>query len=755
MICRAKVVLLFAMAAVILAGCSDPDPPVTTNVDRPSTAPVQLSDAPCRPEFEAIAAQLARVEGGFFEQNRADKLRQTRSGMGGDLGKMLGVTYQLVRQLLQDGATEEAVREVDIMFRALESRPDVLEKNPSLHLLRGLAYLRLAEIENCVKRHNAECCLFPLQNGGVHEVKQPAREARSSYLNYLSLEPSDLRARWLLNLASMAIGDYPDAVPAELLIPTSWLDAKTDIKRFPDIAPRLGIDKLDLCGGCIVDDFDGDGDLDIATSTIDPLGSMAYFRNEGDGSFIDASSQSRLDDQLGGLNIIGADYDNDGDVDILVLRGAWLFDEGQIRNSLLRNDGQGRFTDVTRFAGTALPARPTQAAAWGDFDNDGDLDLYVGNESRADTSKFPADQAAGGDYPAQLFLNQGDGTFKDAAKSARVTNDRYCKGVAVGDYDNDGDLDIYVSNIGRNRLYRNENNGTFIDVAPALGVTEPADRSFVPWFFDYDNDGWLDLFVAGYDAGVDDVAARYLGRLNDATSPCLYQNRGGRFKEVAASVGFDRPLLPMGANFGDLDNDGFLDVYIGTGDPDYETIMPNVMLRNANGQRFEDVSRSGGFGHLQKGHGIAFADIDNDGDQDLYHQIGGFFAGDAYHNALFENPGHGNHFLTMRLVGTRSPRNGFGARITVEVDTPEGTRSIHRAVGSVSSFGGSTSRQEIGLGNATGISQVTIFWPGSGTTQVLKGVPMNAMIEVREGEASFKPVPLEPIELGQEPRSSQ
>ena len=109
----------------------------------------------------------------------------------------------------------------------------------------------------------------------------------------------------------------------------------------------------------------------------------------------------------------------------------------------------------------------------------------------------------------------------------------------------------------------------------------------------------------------------------------------------------------------------------------------------------------------------------------------------------------------MRLVGTRSPRNGFGARITIELDTPQGTRSIHRAVGSVSSFGGSTSRQEIGLGDATGIPKVTIFWPGSGTTQVLEGVPMDAMIEVREGDASFKQLPLEPIELGQVPRSAQ
>jgi len=136
----------------------------------------------------------------------------------------------------------------------------------------------------------------------------------------------------------------------------------------------------------------------------------------------------------------------------------------------------------------------------GDFDNDGDLDLYVGNECRLE---FPKND---GNFPSQLFINQGDGTFIDQAMSAGVTNDRYAKSVSAGDYDNDGDLDIYVSNIGSNRLYQNRGDGTFSDVAVELNVTEPSVRSFATWFFDYDNDGWLDLFVVAYEADVSHLA---------------------------------------------------------------------------------------------------------------------------------------------------------------------------------------------------------------------------------------------------------
>src|SRR6185436_9282458 len=221
---------------------------------------------------------------------------------------------------------------------------------------------------------------------------------------------------------------------------------------FRDVGAKAGIDASSLAGGVAIEDFDGDGWIDVITSTADPKGSMHYFRSRGDGTFEDLAEESGLSAQLGGLNMISADFDEDGDQDPLVLRGGWLIDFGRIRRSLLRNDGGRRFEDVTRAAGLAEPAYPSQTATFGDFDADGDLDLYVGNESCIEVKR----EDCMGDYPSQLFQNDGRGVFTDVAGERGVRNDRYAKGVAAGDYDDDGDLDLYVSNIGQNRLYRND-----------------------------------------------------------------------------------------------------------------------------------------------------------------------------------------------------------------------------------------------------------------------------------------------------------
>jgi hypothetical protein len=493
------------------------------------------------------------------------------------------------------------------------------------------------------------------------------------------------------------------------------------------------VDAYDLAGGVAVEDFDGDGLLDVVTSSMDPRTPLRFFRNTGQGGFEPRAEEAGLSEQLGGLNVLTADYDGDGDFDLLVLRGAWLKDLGQIRNSLLRNDGSGRFTDVTHQAGLARPARPSQAAVWGDFDGDGDLDLFVGNESRREIGSPP-----GGEFPSQLFRNDGDGSFTDVAGAAGVTNDRYCKGVTAGDYDNDGDLDLYVSNTGPNRLYRNDGGGRFRDVALEAGVVEPAGHSFAAWFFDVDNDGWLDLFVGPYEASLVDIANDYLGRTSIGERPRLYRNERGRFRDVTRGAGLQKVCLPMGANFGDLDGDGFLDVFLATGGPSYALLVPNRTFLNDGRGGFREVTRTGGFGHLQKGHGVAFADLDEDGDQDVYNQLGGFFRGDAYRNALFLNPGRGHRWLKLRLVGAASPRSGVGARIRVVVDTPRGVREIHRAVGSVSSFGGSPLRQEIGLGDARAVRRVEIRWPRTPEPQVLEGVELDAALVVTEGRAGFR-----------------
>ncbi len=707
----------------------------------PREAPPPAAEPSQKEEFLAIARRLRESRNPYFGEVQVGELRARLAAPGGDPAERVRGMIILSMELLRIGEVDAACEEIEKAAQAVQASAALEPLALGLHRVRGIVYLRKAELENCIRRHNSECCIFPLRGGGVHDVKPPVQLALESYRSFLERDPDDLKVRWLLNLAHMALGEYPQAVPEPYLIPPAVFESDYAIPRFPDIASALGVDTFNLAGGCVADDFDGDGFLDIVTSTWDPEGPLTYYRNSGTGAFEDLSAASRLDDQLGGLNMIGGDYDADGDVDLLVLRGGWLFDDGQIRNSLLRNNGDGTFTDVTRAAGIADPPMPTQTAAFGDFDNDGDLDLFVGNESRLEVGP-PV-----GDYPCQLFDNNGDGTFTDIAEAAGVRNDRFTKGVTAGDYDNDGDLDLYLSNLGANRLYRNNGDGTFTDVAPQAGVTEPSGRSFATWFFDYDNDGWLDLWVGAFDATVDDVAADHLGLPRKGSDPRLYRNNGdGTFANVTADAGLAHAWLPMGANFGDLDHDGFLDFYLGIGDPDFQTLMPNVMLRNDGGRRFQEVTTAGGFGHLQKGHGVAFADLDNDGDQDIYHQLGGFYPGDKFANALFLNPGPGNHFLYVKLVGTKSTRSGAGARIKVEIETPGGgRREIHRAAGSVSSFGGSPWRQEIGLGDASRIASLEIFWPASGTRRTFTDVPLDTLITITEGASGFETKKLQSI----------
>jgi len=222
---------------------------------------------------------------------------------------------------------------------------------------------------------------------------------------------------------------------------------------------------------------------------------------------------------------------------------------------------------------------------------------------------------------------------------------------------------------------------------------------------------------------------------------------------VTRAAHLHRVLQSMGSNYGDLDNDGWLDIYLGTGDPELGTLIPDRVFRNAEGRRFQDVTTSGGFGHLQKGHGVSFADLDNDGDQDVYHVVGGAFEADTFRNALFENPGHGNRFLALQLEGVKANRGAIGARLRVVVTTAAGERSLHRTVRSGGSFGCSPLRQEIGLGDATGVARVEIRWPGSDGLEVLTGLEPDRRYLIRQGESAARPLSLAPVRLGGKERS--
>ena len=676
---------------------------------------------------------------------KAAEIYRTRLGAAQTPRERLELTMQYATALLNDGQTAAALKALDDYDRMLNdpALTPTLEQAAKFFEIKAVAYLRLGEQENCLLNHNADSCLFPIRGGGVHIRPEGSRRAIGVLHEWLDLSPNP-NAVWLLNIAHMTLGDYPDKLPAQWLIPPKAFESDYDIKRFPDVAGALGLAVDDLAGGLALDDFDRDGFLDIIVSAAGLHSQLRYFRNNGDGTFADLTESAGLTGLTGGLNINHTDYNNDGHPDVFVLRGGWQGNDGQYPNSLLRNNGDNTFTDVTEEAGL-LSFHPTQTAAWFDYNGDGWLDLFIGNESIP-----PLNQV----HPCELYRNNGDGTFTECAAETGVAFTEFVKGVASGDYNNDGRPDLYLSSRGfPNRLLRNDGpvdaaagmNGKwrFTDVTREAGVIGPA-QSFPCWFFDYDNDGWLDLFVSGYfitNAG--DIAADLIGAPNRAEHARLYRNnRDGTFADVTKEAGLDRVLHTMGSNFGDLDNDGWLDFYLGTGDPYLGTLIPNRMFRNDAGRRFQDVTTSGGFGQLQKGHAIGFGDINNDGAQDIYSVVGGVYSGDHYPNQLFANPGHGNRWLKLSLTGVTSNRRAIGARIKVVVKTAHGLREIHRVVGTGGSFGSAPLAQEIGLGQASKILRVEIFWPTTGKTQLVDGLEVDHAFAIHEGEPTAEAISL-------------
>ena len=717
-------------------------------------APAQ--PAPAQPAgHERMLQALAQVAGRTADTNPyqgdapARQLREQLAAMPPESTDqdLLTVRMQLGMQELRLGNLAQAIEQFT-QARALLAQMSgeisaVVAIESAFQL--GLAHFRLGQTQNCVTVQPPDGCILPLTSAGIFTQQDASRQAILHFAEVLRNEPPGteqyLEAQWLLNIAYMTLGGYPDWMPQLYVLPPRAFDSGEPAPRFANVAPALGLDTpeaADLSGGAVGDDFDNDGYLDIVVSTMATQGQLRFFRNNRDGTFTDRTDAAGLRGLYGGLNLVQADYDNDGNVDLLVLRGAWLEQHGQHPNSLLRNNGDGTFTDVTFDAGLGAVHYPTQTAAFADYDNDGDLDLYVGNET---TEAFQA--------PCQLFRNDGNGAFTDVAAAAGVENGRFSKSVVWGDFDGDRWPDLYVSNYGQaNRLYRNNADGTFTDVAPELGVTGP-EASFPAWFWDYDNDGALDLYVTAYVAGTAHLAADALGLPLDIEMAKLYRgNGGGQFTDVSVQQRVARPSAPMGSNFGDLDNDGFLDFYLGTGNPLLEHVMPNVMYRNAGGTGFADVTAAGGFGTLQKGHGVVFADFDHDGDQDVFEQLGGAVPADRAGNAFFENPGVGNRWVTVKLVGVRSNRSAIGARIRVDVIENGARRSIYKRVNSGGTFGANPLRQTIGLGGASHIERLEVFWPTTGLAQTFVEVPLDRMVEISEGMRQFTILELESLTLG-------
>jgi hypothetical protein len=645
--------------------------------------------------------------------------------------------YRKANALLELGQEQKAI---DVFQDMLNATP-ASETGQRTFIMKELAmaYLRLGERMNCVHNHSAESCIFPISTAGVHQDKTGSQKAIELYKQLLADNPDDLESRWLLNIAYMTTGGYPQQVPAALLLKVGQEDTVNAVKPFTDVAANVGLNINNQAGGSIVDDFNNDGYDDIITSSWSLKEPMHYCRNNGNGTFTDISDSSWLGHLTGGLNIMQTDYNNDGFKDIFVLRGAWKESFGNEPNSLLRNNGDGTFTDVTKASGL-FSIHPTQAATWADFNNDGWLDVFIGNESI---------QGAEQRNISELYINNKNGTFTEQAALADCNIRDFVKGVTSGDYDNDGKMDIFISTMnGQKYLFKNqtEKGGPvkFKEVTRQAGLSDLT-RTFPCWFFDYDNDGWLDILVCGYEftkslayyAGAEAVQSKNVQ--GNSGKVMLYRNKhDGTFEDVSVATGLKSIAFAMGSNFGDIDNDGYLDFYLGTGNPSFKSLVPNKLFRNIQGTKFADVTTSARVGNLQKGHGVSFADLDNDGDQDIYIEMGGAYSGDAYENSLYLNPGqNNNHWIKISLEGTQSNRAAIGAKIKVTFKENNKERFVYREVNSGGSFGSNPLRQHIGIGQASLIDKIEIQWPVTNQTQVFKNVPGGLNIKIKEGATNF------------------
>ena len=334
--------------ALVALSCT-PEPPVPYQA--PSTK--RMAD-----RLAEIAQNLNPAINTYINSERVEYLKTLPQPP--DTAARLRASAYLARELLRDGQSQAAIDEFEKLQPQLQQVD--LRLTPDVRVLLGLSYMRLGEQENCLARHATASCLLPISGDGVHTIERGSRAALAEFAAYLKDHPDDLTVRWLLNIAYMTLGMYPEQVPAQWLVPPEVFVSDHDIKRFADVAPALGLDLVSMAGGSIMDDFDGDGHLDIMTSSWGLNDQLRYFANLGNRTFTERTAAAGLTGIVGGLQITHADYDNNGYADVLVLRGGWWEDDGLHPNSLLHNNGNGTFADVTEQVGL-LTFHPTQTAA--------------------------------------------------------------------------------------------------------------------------------------------------------------------------------------------------------------------------------------------------------------------------------------------------------------------------------------------------------------------------------------------------------
>ena len=481
-----------------------------TNVEEPPSSATPLHEAAPSPAEPALpgnlsegtkqmAALLKRIvdtsnplENAYDNAARVEKVRKMLA-QANDPEIVDQLENMLAIDLLFAGSPREAIERFEDLHARGVIDPNIIDFFGDYSQLRGVSYLRMAEQDNCIAHHGTDSCLLPIRGSGVHTEQEGSRAAIVEFTEALRLNPLDAGAVWLLNIAYMTLGEYPDQVPPRYLIPPASFEADRDFKEFHDVAAASGLRIVALSGGSVLDDFDNDGDLDIMVSFVGIRDQLRVFRNDGNGGFTEVTDEAGVLGEIGGLNLVSGDYDNDGYVDVLVVRGGWFGKAGKVPNSLLRNRQDGTFEDVTKETGL-LTFRPSQVASWADYDGNGWLDLFVGNEAEEDQYN-----------PSELWLSNGDGTFSNRAEISASRCSDMSREQPGAITTTTGDPDLFLSrvrfNTTRTVLFRNEGPGpnVFHEVHRrsdrGRSVDAPTISASPTWFWDYDNDGWLDLAV--------------------------------------------------------------------------------------------------------------------------------------------------------------------------------------------------------------------------------------------------------------------
>ena len=525
--------------------------------------------------------------------------------------------------------------------------------------------------------------------------------------------------------------------------------------RFENVAQRVGLDFTHvngatpdrhlaeiMSGGGLFFDYDDDGWVDVflvdGGSLTDPVVAARarhrLYRNRGNGTFEDVTAASGIAHGQYGMGACAADYDNDGWIDLYVTTAG--------ANALYRNGRGKAFSDVTRAAGVAGTPGFSAGCAFADVDRDGDVDLFVVNyvDARVENNLFCGDTAKKlriychplnfAPLPDVLYRNDGDGTFTDISREAGIAAQRgNGLGAVFGDYDDDGWIDLFVANdTTPNFLYRNVEGRRFEEVALVAGVSVASDgkprAGMGTDFADYDGDGRLDLFVTNH----------------ELETHTLFRSLGkGLFEETTSRAGVGIPTLPyvgFGTLFLDYDNDADLDLAIVNGHvmnspghfrPGATEAQRNLLFRNDGKGRFTEISRQagGGFALEKISRALAAADIDNDGDLDLLIVNNGEAV-----DLLRNDGGNTGNALLVRLVGTRGNRDGIGARLRL---TSGGTTQLREVKAGSSYLAQHDLRVHFGLGGAARADRLEIRWP-DGTTEVVGPLPANQIVTIVEGK---------------------